>query len=176
MQITSQTKMNIVLSGTLFFVMLLVVIFGWRYVYQRGEDLIAQAELVAKSAERERQYAELSRLIGTTQGDREELAGYILTQDQAPNFVTIGEQLAAAHNVLYVTESLEEVKGEGDFDKLIVSFTMEGSNANVQYLLETLEVLPYHSEMTQLRFDKRSLAKDRQVRARVELTVTLQSL
>ena len=176
MHVTAKTKINSVIASLFLVGMAICVFFGVRHVYGLGAELVAQAELVANNAERQRQVEDLSRLISSTQDDRTGLSSYILSKEDTITFLTIGEQLATQRGVLYVTESLREVESAGGFDQLVVAFTMEGPNDDVQYLLRTLEALPYHGELTRLQFDKKSLSGEGEVRARVELTVTLKDV
>lgn len=173
MIITRKAKINTMLSGMLLVVSVGAVVFGWSHVHKMGVALENQGATVASYMDREQRYADLLRQVEATRSEREELASYILKRSEAPDFVTQGERIAAAQGLSYTTDSLEEVNVDGDFDQLVVSFTMAGPEANVYRMLRLLETLPHRGDITSVQISKRKVEGIEEVQARVKLVVLL---
>lgn len=173
MLITQKTKINIILSSSFLLCMSMATLMVSNHIQKMGHDLEKQMTMVATYADRAQKHAELLRFVEASDVKREELMGYILTRAEVPNFVTQGEHVAASQGVIYTTDSLEQIATDGDFDQLLVAFTMEGAENDVLHMLKVFETMPFHGQITSVQLDRVSSEKEGNVLARVKLAVTL---
>jgi hypothetical protein len=173
MSLTHKTKVHIVVSIVLLVASGLVAVVGWSYLTKMGERLEDRVAAVSTYLEREQKYDDLLDLVNATTAEREELSGYLLRRDEAPDFVTRGEQIAAEQGVEYTTDSLKEIENENDYDELVAVFSMKGQEENVRHMIQVLEATPYHSQVMSLKMDRSDTAQTGEVEATVRLVVTL---
>ena len=156
--ITRKTKTFGFLSLLLFFVALVGLVSIWVYVHSKGEELMLQAKEVANFQAREQIYRELESLVESTQANREELKEYVLTEDEAIDFLATMEAVAVEQGVDLTTNSLKVTEETGLFDTLKISYSVEGLRHRVDTMLLIFETLPYHAYVSNvsMRYDEDS--------------------
>ena len=134
---------------------------------------------------------ELTSLLESTKAEREGIDTYLLTEDTTSNFLTDLENIAKAQGVVLTTNSLEVVKpikkvvststatstaGAVDvhqnqmFQQLAISFAVEGSESGVKKMLQIIENIPYHSQVTTFLLNRQSVGSAKGI---INVTITL---
>ena len=109
------------------------------------------SELVEKQIEAKRaevltnELSALVRLVEETQGEREELNEYILTDDQVIDFLALLEATANQQGLNHSIDSLSVAPVNDTFEELSVRMTARGDQGTVEHVLKVLETLPYQS-------------------------------
>ncbi|MEM9336715.1 MAG: hypothetical protein AAGA35_02580 [Patescibacteria group bacterium] len=118
-------------------------------IYQLGTSLEEEVNLVANNEALRRQATESNQLVEQTEAERNQLANFILTEDETINFLAEIERVAFERGVRLQTTSLNLVERSGtDFDSLEASFSFSGSDRQVREIVSMFETIPYENVIT----------------------------
>ena len=162
-------------------------LFMYKTIYDAGELLTTRVNTIASNDVKEKMIKDLELSLVKTEEERTAVRSFVLTEDKTSLFLTDIEQVARAQSVVVTTNTLEVVKpikkvvsgtstspapvAEASFfDTLIISFSLEGDEKNVQKMLKTFETLPYHSSVTSFSLKREGGGK---AKATLGLTVSL---
>jgi hypothetical protein len=168
------SKTLTILIISLVFVLASAVVLGLVLykVHREGLELAERVTLIADRNAKIKMYAELSRLVEDTEGERAELSSYVLTENDTSAFLTEIERLGVETGNQLSTASLDVVEKGSDYDELHIKFNVEGTEASVKEMLHVFEILPYHSKVESVLLTKES---DDGFRGVINLTVSILS-
>lgn len=110
---------------------------------------------LAEHTAKEASFNEVARIVEETKEERELLASHFLTESDTIAFMAEVEGMAAILGIKLVTSELALVpKTETAPAQLKVGFSFSGSASSVQTFVETLENLPYHSNVPTLSLQR----------------------
>ncbi len=176
MHITKKTKLYFIIASVLLVLCIGFSFFIHRHIAHRGGELLAYIKTVAEYTDREQKYSELSRLIAATQEDREELHTYILKRSETIDFLAEVEEIAKAKQVELSTDRLEEEVTDTQFDTLVVTFALRGTDKNVRDMIRIFETVPYHSTVTSIVITEKGATQEEDIDAVIELVVSLNNV
>lgn len=171
--ITRKTKVFGISSLLLFIVAATGLFLMWQYIVEKGNELSHQTTEVAQFQAREQAYRELEDLVDQTQGARQELQSYILTEEKTIDFLALIEAIALEQGVELTTNSLKVVEEKGLFDTLVVSYSINGMDERVSAILRLFETLPYHVFVSNVSLQYSSIENIDMTRGNIELTASL---
>ena len=148
--ITHKTKVIFVL--TLAYFIVASVGLGWvgYEVNQVGNELENYVTVIANKSAQEQKYAELSDLVEKTEIERKTLEKYVLTEEKTITFLSEIEKIGVEQGVTLITNSLKVVENPDTYNQLTVNFSVEGDEKLVFRMMQILESVPYHSEISTL--------------------------
>ena len=155
-----------------------------------GALLTERISVIETNSVREKANKDLTALLESTKQEREVIDGYLLTEDKTSSFLTDMEYIAHSQGVTLTTNSLEVVKPLKKavatssasttapvdvqfnplFQQLAVSFAVEGSEMGVKKMLQVIENLPYHSQVTAFSLNRQSVSA---AKGTISLNITL---
>ena len=139
------TSLGFALAAIAALVVLLLII------QTRGETLESYVTAIGDQLAQEKKYTELQSLVDDTSAERNELGQYILTEDETISFLTTIEDVGRRQGVTFTTNSLNaEGSPDDSFQKLVAQFTITGGTSQINQIIQILETMPYHSELTNL--------------------------
>jgi len=124
----------------------------WFYLEDRGSKLQEDLQTVHDKERLEREYKKLQSQLSATETDRALLERHIIAGENGTvSFLSLVDEIAAELGIELNTKELNvEKTDESGFDKLIVKFSLEGSEPQVERLLKMFETLPYQGDLTAL--------------------------
>lgn len=148
----NKITINTAIFATIFGLGLCVAYLASFYVVQaKVTELASLRETAAEQTLKESAYNTLLELLENTTEDREELASRFLSERDTVSFINQSEQAAAQRGLQLETKNLSLTEGEdGEFDTLLVEFSIVGPETMVRQYVQLLESLPYHNQITEL--------------------------
>jgi hypothetical protein len=129
---------------------------------------------LAEHTAKEAAFNEVARIVDSTKDDRTLLASHFLTESDTIAFMAEVESMAAILGIKLVTNELAIVpKTDTTQAQLKVGFAFSGSAQSVETFIETLEALPYHSQVPALSLQRAKNGAGQQ--GSMTLLVTLES-
>lgn len=128
----------------------------WVTVDSFGEELRNQMQTIANEAAFENQYAQLLTMVEESEAERTTLSTFILKdEDDTIALLSQLDDIAARQGVTLETQKLDVEETGEQFNQLILSYRLKGTEAAVMNMVRLFETLPYHSEIVALNIDRK---------------------
>lgn len=129
--------------------------YSWYYIQTLGGELEATVETVSKTVSQKQAYDDLVAQLEATQTQRDELQTFVLDKDATVQFLTLLETIAAEQSVELTTDNLNLVEvAAAPYNQLQIQFNVTGLDDGVLQFVRLLELLPYHSSLASLSFNR----------------------
>lgn len=134
------------------------------YDMERRITLIHEYEQEIASKEGETtSFARLATLVDETKEDRDRVSTYIVSTDGVVALLKEIESLATTSRASIKIASVAEMPIPGDdkevFEEVVIAMSLTGSYSEVRHAVALLEVLPYPTKISQIRFESRAEGK-----------------
>jgi len=154
--ITAKTKRVAVVSVVVFISMVAVVGLAVRQIIIESHNLSEQVAAIAVDRSGQAAFSRLQKLMQETQIERDQQRSYFLeSQSDSIDFLNYIELLATERGVGLETVNPTEIEREGD-TFLSVGYAIGGSLSQVESFIQTLESVPYVSQLMSIRLQQQS--------------------
>lgn len=123
---------------------------------KQGKALGERLQLIADDQVFEQQYVTLATTIRDTEEERQLLQQFILEDERDTiDLLSMLDTVAKKQGVELTTRNLQEQDASGPFNKLLISYEIQGHEEAVIRMVEMLEVLPYHGHTTSFSLQRK---------------------
>lgn len=144
---TPQTKRVAVVSGIILVCMCVAVGLAVRMIIVESQLLSEQVAAIAVDQSQQVAFTRLQKLAQETEPDRMQLRSYYLqSQSDSINFLNYIERLASDRGLELETINPTEIERDKQ-TYLSVGYNLRGSLTEVERFIETLESIPYVSQL-----------------------------
>ncbi len=149
-------RTKIIFIIALVYLSLSLFVLWWMFssVEKTGQEMSAQAIILADNMAQEREVGDLSRLVDASFVVRSQLEEFVLAEAETVNFLADIELIGNEQGVKLETSSLEVIDSGGEFPILLVDFSIIGYEKDALKMIKILENIPYHSELRSITFDR----------------------
>jgi len=153
----SKTIRYAVLSLIFFGASLTVALLTYFYVDTQGKELESQMEIVSKNRQLKERYDSLALMVDASRAEYDELASYLLTENNTINFLSEVETLAGTMGLELTTDALKvDPLPNPKYQGITLQLRVVGGHDDVITFLQILETLPYYSRIEALEFARES--------------------
>jgi len=145
---------------------------GWLwYITATDVDrLLSEAKLVADNKATAEADTKIKAIAAESEPERAKLKTFLLNRDDTVALLSDIETMAADQYLEFRTDSLSVEEHSGKNDELVVKVHMSGLLQNVKNMIAIMELLPYHSKVTNLNME---YEKDGTASADLTVRITL---
>jgi hypothetical protein len=147
-----QTKLSLTFASVALLVAIAACVFVYLQVETAAATLTAQVDVMSKSTAYQSEYSKLTKLIEDTADEREQIASYVLDEDNMITFLAEVEQAGRALGVALTTTQLSVVEATPNEQVLNMEVSFSGSEEDALELLELFESLPYASTVERFSY------------------------
>jgi hypothetical protein len=145
-------------------------------INEAGATLAEHTRQFAGDRAQESAHLAVEKQLGETETKRAELQGFVLGgSDDTVAFLSEIDQYAAGIGITLSTDTLEVVAQKSEpYDVLMVTISMDGSEAGVLRMLSLLEAWPYHGYVASATFERATAPGESPMHATVQFAVTIE--
>jgi hypothetical protein len=145
---SKRTLRNLIISASIFGVVVGVVLFAFFHVLNSSQTLEEQIAAVAAQTQQEETLLRLQRIAQNSVEEREELGSYfLLRESDSIAFLSEIEAIAPTVGIDLETTGLVQITQDNK-NWIQATFSLTGSRDNVQRFVRILENIPYVSRIT----------------------------
>ena len=150
-------------------ILLLLVVAGLLFygyvfwdIWQKNQRIGELSHEISVSEKREDTFRSIEGVLAETEDEREELRGYLVTEDSIVSFLryieVLGERVGVAGTIANVSHTDED--GDTTVRPLELTVKAEGTLRGVEQYLSLLQFMPYRVDVEQVRFARTSRSPD----------------
>lgn len=145
-------------------------------IHLAGNILAEHTRQFAGDRAQESAHLSVEKQLGETSVKRDALEGFVLGgSDDTVAFLSDIDRYAAGIGITLSTDTLEVVAQKNEpYDVLMVTISMDGSEAGVLRMLSLLEAWPYHGYLATATFERGTSAGASPMHATVQFAVTIE--